>query len=75
MVLRLRKVHADYVYIGTAAYLDPVKVMTVKKLLGSRVQVLELTAAFRLLSGDDRIAATTLLLESRAIEKADSTSH
>lgn len=75
MVLRLRKVHADYVNIRTGAYLNPVKVMTVKKLLGSRVTLFEFTGAFRLLSGDDRITTAGLLFESGAVEKADAASH
>ena len=72
-MLRWRKVHADYVDLRTSAYLHLIKMQTVKKLLGSRVTSLELTATLRLLSGDDRVTTTKLLLESRAIEKANAT--
>ena len=73
-MLRWRKVHADYVDLRTSAYLHLIKMQTVKKLLGSRVTSLELTATLRLLSGDDRVTTTRLLLESRAIEKANAAS-
>ena len=63
------------VIIRTSAYLDPRKVMTVKNLLGSGVLRFEFAADFGLLSGDDRIATTGLLLEAFAIEKTDSASY
>jgi hypothetical protein len=75
LLLRARKVHADDRDFGTSAYLNPIKVMTVKNLLGSGVLRLYLAAALGLLSGDDRVAATGRLLETFAIKEADAASN
>ena len=70
-VLRARKVHVDDRDIRTQAYLNPIKVMTVKNLLGSCVLRLELTADVCLLRRDEGITATRRVLECLAIDKAN----
>src|ERR1051325_2615512 len=75
VLLRLRKVHADDRDIRTSAYLNPIKVKTVKKLLGSCVSMLDLAADFVLLRGDDGVAATSRLFQTFAIEKPDATAN
>ena len=58
------KLHADRVYIRTAAYLNLRKVSTVKKLL----EVASMLLLAVLLSSDDRVTTAGDFLELRAIE-------
>src|ERR1041384_397315 len=53
---RLRKVHGDQRDIRTPAYLHPIKLKTVKILLGSCVSAFDLAAHFVVLGCDDGIA-------------------
>ena len=61
--------------IRTDAYLNPIKVVTVKNLLGSGVLRLDLTAGIGLQCGDNAITTTGRLLESLAIDKANAAAH
>ena len=75
VLLRSRKVHGDQRDIRTPAYLHPIKVMTVKILLGSCVTTLDLLAHFIMLSSDDGVTTTGRILETLAIEKSDATAN
>lgn len=57
--------------IRTPAYVYPIKVKTVKNLLGSRVTTRDLAADFVLLGSDDGVATTSRLFQTLAVEKPD----
>ena len=71
VLLRLRKVHGDQRDIRTPAYLHPIKVKTVKILLGSCVSALDLAAHFVVLGRDDRVATTGDCFQALTVEKSD----
>ena len=72
---RLRKVHGDDRDICTPAYLNPIKVMTVKILLGTRVMALDLPGHFVLLRLDNGVATTCCVFETFAVGKPDATAN